>query len=195
MCAKKYPSDLIEPEDGYKSRSRKKRESAALQQRGEELAALSPAVRKQLPLSADLREALEEWHGLKTWEAKRRHMQYIGRLMRELDDPKALLTALDELKTTARLEAGNFHHIEELRNRLLQNDEQARQQAIEDALGAHPGLDGKQLAHLVEAAVVEREKKKPPRQARALFRYLRDVIAGEEGEEINKGNASGSQRE
>jgi ribosome-associated protein len=69
-----------------KSRSQKKRESAALQEQGRILAALSPAVWETLPLSRELVGALREWRGMRTREAKRRHMQYIGRLMRELDE-------------------------------------------------------------------------------------------------------------
>jgi ribosome-associated protein len=82
-----------------KSRSQKKRESTALQEQGRFLAALSPAVWETLPLSRELAAALREWRGMRTREAKRRHMQYIGRLMRELDEDaqSALAAALAAL--------------------------------------------------------------------------------------------------
>ncbi len=86
---------LVPAED--KSRSQKKRESSALQKKGEELAALGPGTWKLLPLPELLAEALRELQGMKNHEARRRQMQYIGRLMRETDEEsmQALLCALD----------------------------------------------------------------------------------------------------
>ncbi|MDR2892441.1 MAG: DUF615 domain-containing protein [Deltaproteobacteria bacterium] len=69
-----------------KSRSQKKRESSALQNLGEELAALSQSQVANFELDEDLRAAIVELHKLKKHEATRRQMQYIGRLMRELDE-------------------------------------------------------------------------------------------------------------
>ena len=62
-------------EDYGPSRSHKKRESTALQKRGEEMAALSPALWKQLPLTPEMRDALMEFQSLKSREAKRRQLQ------------------------------------------------------------------------------------------------------------------------
>ena len=72
------------------SRSQKKRDSTQLQKIGEELAALSPAKLAQLPLTDDLAEAFAEYRKIKNKEAKRRHIQYIGRLMREAQEESAL---------------------------------------------------------------------------------------------------------
>ena len=72
------------------SRSRRKRESAALQELGEKLAALAPARRELLPLTPDLRDALAEYRRLGSREVRRRHLQYIGRLMREAEADGAL---------------------------------------------------------------------------------------------------------
>lgn len=67
------------------SRSRRKRESSALQEVGEKLAALSPARLEALPLPSGLRDALVEFRRISNREARRRHLQYIGRLMREAE--------------------------------------------------------------------------------------------------------------
>ncbi len=175
MAALRRGNDLAEENIG-KSRSQKKRESSALQKHGEALAALSPAVWKKLPLSAELEEALAAWAGMKSWEAKRRQMQYIGRLMRELDEPEALFSALEELREQARGETAAFRHLEALRDALVHADAHVRQKALEETLRANPDLEAARLAHLVEGALAEREKKRPPRQGRALFRYLRDTL-------------------
>lgn len=176
MAARKIRTDAFHEDEEDKSRSQKKRESSALQKKGEELAALSPAIQEKLPLSPELREALAVWRGLKTWEAKRRHMQYIGRLMREQDESEALLDALEGLKNAAQRDARAFQRIESVRDSLLLEDERERARALEAALAAHPSLDRARLAHLVQATLAEREKQRPPRQGRALFRYLRDAL-------------------
>lgn len=65
------------------SRSQKKRDSTSLQKIGEELANLAPAKLAGMPLTEDLAEAFAEYRRIKNKEAKRRQIQYIGRLMRE----------------------------------------------------------------------------------------------------------------
>lgn len=164
------------PEQCGPSRSHKKRESAALQKRGEEMAALSPAVWKQLPLPPELLAALKEFHSLKSREARRRQLQYIGRLMRELDEDEraALLQGLDAFSNETRADAARLHGLEEMRNALMHSDEDARDAALAAALRDIPALDAARLRHLVDAAMAEREKKRSPRYARELFRYLRD---------------------
>ena len=70
--------------DERPSRSAKKRQATALQTLGEELLRLSPEACAELP--ADLCEALLHFRTLKSHEARRRQQQYVGRLMRDLDD-------------------------------------------------------------------------------------------------------------
>lgn len=73
-------------EETYISRSQKKRDSSQLQKIGEELADLAPAKLAKLPLTQDLENAFAEYRKISNKEAKRRHLQYIGRLMREAQE-------------------------------------------------------------------------------------------------------------
>lgn len=86
-------------EQEYKSRSQKKRESTALQHLGAAIAALPRAKRRRLPLSEDLALAFDELEGMKSREAGRRQMQYVGRLVREMDEEEraALIKAFEAL--------------------------------------------------------------------------------------------------
>ncbi len=82
------------------SRSQKKRESLALQEIGERLAALPKARLAGLPLPAALRAGLEDCALMGSRGARRRQLQYIGRLMREAQEEgllRPLLDALDRL--------------------------------------------------------------------------------------------------
>ena len=83
------------------SRSQRKRDSAALQATGEKLAFLPPARQDKLPLPPDLAEALAAFRSMPGREARRRQLQYIGRLMREADEAGELQAVLD---AWARLE-------------------------------------------------------------------------------------------
>ena len=119
-------------------------------------------VGKKHRLTPDLAEALVLWRGLKNHEARRRHLQYIGRLMREADNLEELLSALESLKAEASRDAGRFVHLEDLRDALLDPAEAARVSALERALAELPALEQSRLLHLVEAALAEREKNARP---------------------------------
>jgi Uncharacterized protein conserved in bacteria len=80
------------------SRSQRKRDSLALQQLGETIAEAAPHIQAKLPLSDDMRAALAEYRRISSREGKRRHLQYIGRLMREEEHADTLATALGNLR-------------------------------------------------------------------------------------------------
>ncbi len=83
--AKKYQIDVngVE-EEVYKSRSQKKRESTALQDKAEALIKLSRQRLIEEEIHEDIIDAIENYKKMTSHEAKRRQMQFIGRLMREL---------------------------------------------------------------------------------------------------------------
>ncbi len=80
------------------SRSQRKRDSHALQRLGEALTRLSPQEQAQLPISDDLRAALQEYRRLTSREGKRRQLQYLGRLMRDEASPETLVEAMERLR-------------------------------------------------------------------------------------------------
>ncbi len=161
---------------GDKSRSQKKRESTALQKMGEELAGLPLSTIKKLSLPADLFEGLTTLHATKTHEAKRRQMQYIGKLMREIDDIEALAKTLEDIRNDKYHDTNALHGIEELRTSLLTGSEMHRQQATEAALAAYPALEKAKLMHLIQGALAEKEHNRPPKLFRELFKYLKKSV-------------------
>ena len=160
-------------DDDYKSRSQKKRESTAMQKMGEELATLAPSVWNRLPLSPDLLAALQEHASMKGHETKRRHMQYIGRVMREHPDPEALLAAFAAEKDGQHANARAFHHLEDIRAKLLHAEEAERETALQETLARFPRADAAKLKHLIQGALAEKQNNRPPRFTRELFRFLR----------------------
>ena len=155
------------------SKSQRKRDMTALQRLGTKLLELSPNRLESLGLPETLREALEFARHVTSHEGRRRHMQYIGKLMRGVD-PEPLQRALDEAGGSSRAAVALMHRAEVWRERLLAEDE-----ALTELVAAHPALDVQQLRSLVRAARRERAAGTPPRQARALYRLLHDVLREE----------------
>ena len=75
------------------SKSQRKREALALQDLGETLVTLKPAQLDKMPLPEKLREAVLAARQMNQRGARKRQLQYIGRLMREID-PEPIRAAL-----------------------------------------------------------------------------------------------------
>ena len=80
------------------SKSQRKRDAHALQALGAQLVALPPAHLARLALPDALHEAVVAAQGMRSHVARARQMQYIGKLMRQLE-PAALRLVLEALET------------------------------------------------------------------------------------------------
>ena len=156
------------------SKSQRKREAHALQALGESLVKLNKSALAQIPLSDDLRNAINEARRLHQHGALKRQMQYIGKLMRQCD-VEPIRTAYEKVTNSYRENVEQHHELEQWRDRLLSNGDQA----LEELLTEHPEVDRQHLRQLIRTAHQETTKGKPPKAARELFRYLREVFAGE----------------
>ena len=119
------------------SRSEKKRQSLALQNMGEELTRLGPQEVKNLDLPADLREALQLYARIGDHEGRRRQMQFIGRVMREID-PAPIRTMLDARREVSAAATAALHKAEQWRDRLLTADEAELAELVDTLLAARP---------------------------------------------------------
>ncbi|MFO1429523.1 MAG: ribosome biogenesis factor YjgA [Candidatus Competibacteraceae bacterium] len=75
------------------SKTQRKREALALQKLGETLVTLKPTQLAQIPMPDELREAVLAAQSMPQRGAHKRQLQYIGRLMREID-PEPIRAAL-----------------------------------------------------------------------------------------------------
>jgi ribosome-associated protein len=163
-----------EDRDGGKpSKSQRKRDMTALQKLGEALIALAPEQVQRMDLPDDLSEAIRFYHSLREKEAKRRHMQFIGTIMRKLD-PEPIRIALDELDQLRMQQTEDFHQVEEWRDSLLAGDH-----ALLDELVQRFDLNRQQVRQLVKNAAVEKADGKPAKNGRQLFRLLRQSLEKE----------------
>ena len=149
------------------SKTKRKEEMLELQALGAALVDLPEASLRQFSLEGALEQAVLEAKRIKSHGARRRQLQYIGRLMREVDaEPiRAQLAALEggSAQATAR-----HRRLEAWRNRLIADDE-----ALTEFAAAHPGADLQGLRALIRNARKEAKEQKPPRAFRELFRLIK----------------------
>lgn len=153
------------------SKTRRKKDMHALQDLGATLVTLSAAELARLNLPERLADAIEQAKNIKTFEAKRRQMQYIGKLMRHVDAaPIAELVA--SLRNNRNLDLARQREVESWRDRLMNDD-----QSLVALARCIPSLDERHMHSLMRNARKELAQGKPPRAARELFRELRRLFA------------------
>lgn len=156
-------------EDDFISKTRRKRQAHDLQDLGKALTGLSAEALAQIEMPEKLREAVLACKRFSKHEAVRRQLQYIGRLMRDVD-PAPIREALDAVNGASAVETARQHRLERLRERLLVDE------AVLTEIGAaHPGADLTRLRQLRRGALHERDAGKPPKSFRELFRKLREI--------------------
>lgn len=131
------------------SRSELKRESTELQKLGKELVQLGAAARRRLSLSEKLEDALAAAQKITDFEGLRRQMQYLGKLMRGLDEVslEQIRSALQEQHQGSAEQTEALHLAERWRDKLIGDDAK-----LQNWLDAHPGTDVQQLRALIRQA-------------------------------------------
>lgn len=159
-----------EAEDPRPSRTRLKARMQALQALGEELTTLSAERLAAIALPDPLREAIVQYQRLRSHEARRRQLQYIGKQMRSVDDAP-LRAALAESKAGSARDTLRLHAAERWRDELVSGDA-----AIARWVQAYPASDAAELRKLVRAARADAAAAPGERSGRgwrALFRFVR----------------------
>lgn len=157
------------------SKTQRKNEAHARQDIGERLVELSVERLSALDLTEDLRRAVLEAKRLHAHGARRRQMQYIGKLMRRVE-VEPILAQLDAVTQGAQADAARLHAVERWRERLLTDDH-----ALAEFLQDFPHAESQPLRVLIRNAHKEQQEQKPPKSSRALFRALRDIMLRSSG--------------
>lgn len=137
----------IPPLPGPISKTKRKKQMHDLQDFGELLFDLPAATIKKLPLDERTALAVADWKKMKSWEAKRRHVQYMGRLLRE-GNGEEIREAYEALTDPSRLA-----RIERMRDNLVADDA-----AVQAFIADHIDIDVTHLRQLVRNARKEREE-------------------------------------
>ena len=152
------------------SKTQRKKQMHELQSLGEELVELNAERLAQVEMPEDLRDAVREAQRIRSHEGKRSQMQYIGRLMRDVD-PAPIRERLAAWRGQSRAHNAYEHELTRWRERLI--DEEG---AFAEFAALHPRVDLQHLRQLARNARHERDASKPPRSFRELFRALREAL-------------------
>jgi ribosome-associated protein len=154
-------------DDAAPSRTERKRAALDLQKTGGQLVALRAEDLARIPLGDDLREAIALYQRIRSHEAKRRQLQFIGKLLRGTEmDP--VYAALDRINGQSNSVRYAFHQLEQWRERLIDDP-----RALTEYLNDHPQADRQLLRHQlarIRNAADDAQRKKASRE---LFRMLR----------------------
>jgi len=144
----------------------------ALQGLGEALLDVGSARLAELDLPERLIDALDAARRITRHEARRRQLQFIGRLMREVD-PAPIRARLAQWADAPNAEKARVHAVERWRERLL-----SEASGLERLCAERPDADRERLAALLESARAERAHGGPPRAYRELYRCLNRLFGG-----------------
>jgi len=159
------------------SRNELKKQMQDLQELGEAVAALPVDRLDKLPIDERLRDAIDELRRTRSFEGRRRQLQYIGKLMKS-EDPAPLREAVASYRDGSATDTLALHQAEYWRDQLLAGDD-----ALQKWVEAYPATDIQQLRSLVRSA--RKEKLEPGerhgRSYRDLFRLVKEQMQGAAG--------------
>ncbi|WP_337013515.1 ribosome biogenesis factor YjgA [Pantoea sp. AS142] len=151
------------------SKSEIKRDAEELKRLGAELVDLGKNSLDKIPLDERLRTEVELAQRIKK-EGRRRQLQLIGKLLRSVD-VEPIRVALDKLKNRHNQQVALFHKLEMLRDRLIEQGDEA----MGEVIALYPDADRQQLRSMIRNAQKEKAGNKPPKSARQIFQYLREL--------------------
>jgi ribosome-associated protein len=157
-------------EDDFISKTRRKKQMHALQDVGAQLVALSAEELARIDMPDTLREAVEDARRFTRHEARRRQMQYIGRIMRDID-AEPIAEQLAALKAPSKRQTALFHVAERWRQELLADGE-----ALERFVKEFPEADPQRIRAMVDEAREEKRGSRAPRRFRELFHLLSAIV-------------------
>jgi ribosome-associated protein len=167
-----FRSDEFEPEYDRPSKSELKRQSNELQKLGEQLIEAPRDRVKRVPMPDEVKDAILMAQTITNHEGRRRQLQYVGKMMRTLDEEEVAVIqrTIESWKGASKAETAALHALERRRDKLLADDK-----ALTQLLEEHPQLDVQHLRTLIRNARKEQAENKPPKAYREIFQILKDL--------------------
>jgi ribosome-associated protein len=162
------------------SRSARRREALDVLALAKQLVELPPSRVAKLDLPDEVAEEIGNVRRITSHIARKRQLSYLAKLMRRHDEETfaAARASLANDREAGAREAAATHHLEALRERLLDEGDAA----LSELIATHPDLDRQRLRALIRQARTEREGNKPLHAYRELFRVLRELPNAEMGD-------------
>lgn len=155
------------------SKTKLKNEAEAQQALGVRLCALSKEKLLKLDLPESVYAAVVESKKITANGAIRRHRQYLGRLMREIDTAP-IEEQLAKWDGKNQEENAKFHQLERWRERMIKD-----MKVLDEFIALYPQTDIQQMRTLIRNAQKEMLANKPPKSSREIFKLLREITESE----------------
>lgn len=162
---------ILNNDDLLPSKSQLKREAQAIKELGEAMVHLGKSDLAKIPLPDNVLDAIQVAKKTPQRSALKRQIQLLAKLLRQVDlEPIQL--AYNRVVNHYQEDVDHHHALENWRDRLISEGDKA----LTELLDQYPTVDRQQIRQLVRSAQKEKLNNKPPKSARELFRYLRDLM-------------------
>ncbi|MDD1612340.1 MAG: DUF615 domain-containing protein [Methylococcaceae bacterium] len=166
-----------------------KKEIAELFALGEEMSSLSPDQLSTLMLPEKILQAVREVSGMPHKGARKRLLKYIAGQLYQID-AAPIVEKLERIKNKSAHAVREHHLAEQWRDRLIDEGNDAVTELLED----YPEVDSQQLRQLIRNAQKEIAAAKPPKSARILYRFVKELLQNENVLQEADDSASGEEQ-
>ena len=156
--------------DSVVSKTELKKDSKKIQQFGRKISELSINNIEAFKFPLNIYEAVIGLKNLKSNSAKKRQVQYLGKLLREIDLTDALIV-MKQLEVSSQKEIQRNHIIEAWRDKLLINND-----SITEFIDKYPQIDRQTLRQTISNTQKEKKDNRKPKHSRQLFKLIKGII-------------------
>lgn len=153
------------------SKTTLKKESKDIKKFGEKLVKYNQEVLNKFNFPAGIYEAINELKNIKSNSAKKRQVQYLGKLLRAINIADAL-EVMEKIGLNSRKEIQKNHLIEEWRNKLISNDSE-----LTNFISQYPDIDIQLLRQLILNTKKEIKNDKGNKHSRQLYKLIRPFFS------------------
>ena len=156
--------------DSVVSKTELKKDSKNIQQFGKKISELTINNIEAFKFPLNIYEAVIDLKNLKSNSAKKRQVQYLGKLLREIDLTDALIV-MKQLEVSSQKEIQRNHIIEAWRDKLLINND-----SITEFIDKYPQIDRQTLRQTISNTQKEKKDNREPKYSRQLFKLIKGII-------------------
>jgi len=154
---------------GRPSKTKQKQAMHELRDLGAELVELSVGQLKRINLPENIYEAVRDCQKITAHGARRRQIQYLGKLMRTTDE-EPIRAGLALIRGESSAETARLHRLERFRARFIEDEA-----FLTEIAAVWPQIDLQHMRQLRRNTLKEQEAGKPPKSFRAIFQVLQEL--------------------
>lgn len=161
---------LEEDKEIIVSKTELKKDSKKIQDFGRKISQLTIKNIERFKFSSNTHNAIIDLKNLKSNSAKKRQVQYVGKLLRETDLTHAFLT-MKHLKVSSQKEIQKNHTIEKWRDKLLSSAE-----STTEFFDEYPNIDRQSVRQVIKNAQKEKKEEKTSKHSKQLFKLVKAIV-------------------